>query len=211
MATLDFSSYTALKASIAKELNRADLDDAIPGFIQLAEAEIARRLRQTTITKSIQIASATTTLPADCAELRSVRLVTSSGTLDVALRNGTPEMLADVAANYGGVAGRPIAFTVVGNDLVVAPAPDDTYTVELRYFEALVPLSATVAMNSVLAVAPDLYFYGALMHSAPYLEHDERITTWTNYFERALVQLAEARDRQETAASLRPVKIRAFG
>lgn len=211
MATLDFSSFTALKASVAKELNRTDLDDAIPGFIQLAEAEIARRVRRKTITRSISIAAASTTLPSDCAELRSCRLVTAFPTLDLPLRNTTPEGLADVRADYS-MAGRPIAFSVIGGDLVVAPAPDQAYTVELQYYEKLTPLSATTATNSTLLDAPDLYFYGALIHSAPYLEHDERIPTWEGRFEKAIAQLDIAREREETNASIRPVRLpRVFG
>ena len=206
MATLDFSNYTALQNSIAKELNRTDLSDAIPGFIVLAEAEIARRVRRKTITRSIQIAAVSTPLPADCAELRSCRLVTGFPTLDLPLRNGTPEMLAEVRADYA-IAGRPVAFTVTDGALVVAPAPDSAYTVELQYFERLASLSETTATNSVLLEAPDIYFYGALIHSAPYLEHDERLATWSGLFEKAVVQLDEAREREETNASIRPVRL----
>jgi hypothetical protein len=211
MAVMDLSSYTGLKAAIAKFLNRDDLVDEIPGFIVLAEAEIGRRLRRKTITKSVTIASASTPLPSDAAELRSVRLVTASRFLDKPLRIGTVESLADTRASYG-ASGRPIAAAPLAGNLLVAPDPDTSYAAELQYFEKLVPLSATVASNSILAESPDLYLYGALMHTALFLEHDERVSTWEKEFEKALAQLEIQREREETNASMRPVRLaRVFG
>jgi hypothetical protein len=126
-----------------------------------------------------------------------VRPVSSSAWLDRPLRVGTPEILAETRANYS-TTGRPIACALIGGALVVAPAPDATYTLELQYFEKLVPLSTSAATNSVLAESPDLYLYGALLHSAPYLSHDERIETWETRFEKALAQLeAAARARRD--------------
>lgn len=211
MAALDLTTYSGLKDAIAKFLNRTNLTDVIPAFIALAEAEIARRVRRKTITTTITVSGATTALPADCVELRSVHLVTSSKGRDLPLNVGTPEMLAEMRARYGGAAGRPILACLMGGKLEVAPAPDASYSAEIKYFEKLTPLSATVAANSVLTDSPDVYLYGALKHSAPFLEHDERLSLWTSLFDSAVDQLDIAREREETSASLRPVRIVPFG
>lgn len=206
MATLDLTNYAGLQAAIASFLNRTTLTNEIPGFIALAEAEITRRVRRKTITQSITVAVPATALPANCVEVRSARIVSSSKSSDLPLRVVTAEVLAEIKASYG-AAGRPIACSLIGGKLEVAPEPDAAYTVELKYFEKLVPLSDALPVNTTLTDSPDVYLYGALKHSAPFLEHDERIPTWGGFFEAALSQLDIAREREETNASLRPVRL----
>jgi hypothetical protein len=206
MATLDFTTYAGLQAAIASFLNRSDLSGEIPGFIALAEAEITRRVRRKTITGSLNVASPSTALPADCAELRSARLVTGSPWRDTPLRVVTTEVLTEIKADFAS-SGRPIACTLIAGKMEVAPEPDQLYLVAIKYYEKLVPLSNTSVSNSVLADSPDVYLYGALKHSAPFLEHDERLDTWGGLFEAALTQLDIARQREETSASLRPARL----
>lgn len=205
------ANYTDLKAAVADWLNRADLTSQIPDFIALAEAEISRRLRRKTIRTTLSITAEETALPSACAELRSIRLSTGSAYQDKPLDVVTPEVLAEHRASRGGVAGRPVMASVYQDALVVSPPPDATYTAKIAYFEKLVPL-ATSPTNGTLTESPDLYLYGALMQSAPFLQHDERIATWQSLFERALDQLEQQRQREETAASIRPVRLpRVFG
>lgn len=200
------SNYTQLQSAVANWLNRDDLTDRIPEFIRLAEAAIDRTLRRSTTRASITISGESTELGAGVAELRSVRLVTSSRSLDVALEVVTPEMLADHRANLPAT-GRPAVAAVLNGNLIVAPAPGGAYTAEIVYFNALVPLSDTNPTNVVLTEAPDLYLYGSLMHSAPFLEHDERLQTWTALFESALEQLHLRREREEHGANMRPIRL----
>jgi hypothetical protein len=42
--------------------------------------------------------------------------------------------------------------------------------------------------DTILATAPDIYLYGALLEATPYLEHDERIRVWQQKFEEALAE-----------------------
>jgi hypothetical protein len=206
VAQLDLSTYTGLKGSIASYLWRSDMTEQIPAFIQLAEAQIRRRLRRKSIRTSITVAQESTTLPANCAEIRSLHFLTSFRGRDLPIRVGTPEQLAETRASYGG-AGRPIAAAMIGGFLVVAPEPDQSYLADLVYFEKLSPLSDSNTTNSVLDEAPDLYLFGALMEAAPYLEHDERIPVWQAKYETALSELEAVREREETNASLRAVRL----
>jgi hypothetical protein len=201
------TDYTTLQASVAKWLNRRDLTEQIPEFVQLAEASIARRVRRRTRRETIALNAYANALPSECAELRSVRLVTSTPSNDKPLVNArTPEILAERRAAASSQ-GRPTHFAVVDGELLVVPAPDDAYLAELTYYERLVPLSASVQSNSVLAESPDVYLWGALLEAAPYLKHDERIPVWEGKFEKALAEIEVMRQREEMSASLGPVRI----
>lgn len=201
------ANYTDLKAAVAGWLMRSDLAAVVPDFIALGEALIKRRVRRKTIRATVSFTQEAVTLPAACAELRSVRLVTASPSQDCALDIVTPEVLSEMRARTGGAAGRPKWASVVNGALVLVPAPADAYQAELIYYEQITPLSATMATNSVLAEAPDLYLFAALAEAEPYLEHDERAPMWAQKRDQAIDQLNLAREREEYSASLRPVRL----
>lgn len=201
-----FTNYTELKAAVAVWLNRTDLTAVIPDFISLAEAQISRRLRRSTVRATVTVSEAAYVLPSTVAELRSLRLVTADTRKDIAIVICTPEVLNEHRAVWPAV-GRPRYAAVVGGSLLLVPAPDTAYSLEISYFPKLVPLTATNLTNTVLTEAPDLYLYGALMQSAPYLEHDERIPVWAGGFETALKELEMVREREEFNASLRPARL----
>ena len=71
----------------------------------------------------------------------------------------------------------PGGGVVVSNEIELAPTPDAAYTIEMVYRQLIPPL-ATNATNWLLAAAPDLYLYGALLEAAPYIKEDARIQTW---------------------------------
>lgn len=196
------TNYTELQTAIASWLNRDDLTDDIPAFIQLAEAQIARRLRKSTVRAALSLSSSAVVLPAACAELRSLRFDTSS--LNSAIPVVTPETLAGYRSS---AAGAPRVAAVVGNVLLLDRTPDQTYAAEIVYFSTLTPLSDSVATNDVLLSAPDMYLYGALKEAAPFLENDERVPLWTAKFEEALTFEELSRERSEYGASLRPVRL----
>lgn len=207
MATITFDSYATLQLAIASWLNRADMTDQIPAFIALAEKEMASRIRRTSVRATMTISSDSNTLPSDCVELRSARLVSADPRRDTPLLVGTVEQLSDLRAGRAGVSGRPVRAAALGNQLLVAPTPDRAYDAEVVYFQGLTPLSDSVTTNSVLQERPDLYLYGALKHAAPFLEEDERAPMWGDVFEKGLAQLQLVRLREETTASLKPVRL----
>lgn len=206
MADISFDDYTGLKVAVAAWLNRTDLTETIPGFIKLAEAQISRRLRRTTMRATVTISDAAYVLSAAVAELRSLRLVTADTRKDLPITICTPEILASHRASWSAV-GRPRFAAVVGGSLLFVPAPDQAYSLEISYFPRLIPLTASNLTNIVLTEAPDLYLYGALKAAAPYLEHDERIPVWDAGFETALTELGIVREREEFNASLRPARL----
>jgi hypothetical protein len=200
-------SYSELQTSVANWLARGDLAATIPEFIQLAEAEIGRRVRRRVIRTTMTLTGAATPLPADCAELRSIKPMTGAPWRDHPLRGGTKEMLDEAAAHYAGVPGEPRVFAVVGDELLVTPAPAGPRTFEVVYYERLTPLSAANGSNAVLVEAPDIYLWGALAQAAPFLQHDERLPIFQGKFDAAVAQLDAAREREESAASFRPARL----
>jgi hypothetical protein len=200
-------SFAHLQTAVADWLNRSDLTAVIPDFVTLAEVEMKRRLRRTSVSDQLDIDDEVVDLPSDLSELRSISLVTGSPNLDTPLRLCTPEMLAERKARGDGVSGRPTDFAIVAGQLQVAPAPDQTYTANIVYFQTLDPLSTTNTSNTVLDEAPDAYLFGALLQAEPYLEHDDRIPVWRERFDRAIDQLNDKRAREEDDASLRSVRL----
>ncbi len=193
------ASYDDLRSAIAAWLDRPNLIGQVRDFITLAERQIARRVRRTTEKTSITISAESTTLPASVAELRSIRLVTSSPEADLPLKIVSKAVLDEHRTRHT-AAGRPYYACIIGSDVLVAPTPLSAYTAEITYFPALVSIGPSVASNSILVEAPDLYLYGALKEAAPYLAEDGRIAVWSAKFEEALEQLNGLRQRQEELA-----------
>lgn len=200
------SNYSELQTAVGNWLNRSDLTDRIPEFIALAEAEIKRKLRRKVVKAVLTIDAAEEALPSAAAELRSWRLNTST-----AAWNGPRDILSNEALNdYRTMfqsAGRPRYAAVVNQTLLVVPAPDQAYTAEIVYFEALTALSTSNTTNTTLTESPDLYLYGALKHAAPYLEHDERVPTWKGMFDAAIDELNLVREREEFGGAPLPVRL----
>lgn len=190
MADLLFTTYTELKASIAEELNRTDLTSQIPGFIALLEAELDRHpaVQFEFSNVALTVQANPTVLPDDCRELRSARYDDGVrfGPVDIV----PPDRLPLYRQQFG-LTGYPRALAVTGNGLQVevAPVPDQAYVIRIGYLTKLTKLSATEATNWLLDEHPDLYFYGALKHSAPFLKDDPRVATWESFYQVGLAQL----------------------
>lgn len=194
------STYTDLKTSIASWLNRDDLTSVIPDFISLAEAGINRDLRHY---KMIERADATldsryVQLPADWME--TVRFSITSGNtyrLELVSRDDMLEYRQKTA----NTSGRPRFYANIGDTIEVFPTPDADYTMQLQYYSKTPALSDSNASNWLLLDAPDVYLYGTLIQSAPYLQDDARTQTWAALYAAALQSLQKASDDTRFAGS----------
>ena len=194
------STYTELKTSIASWLNRDDLTSVIPDFISLAEAGINRDLRHY---KMIERADATldsryVQLPADWME--TVRFSITSGDtyrLELVSRDDMLEYRQKTADTSG----RPRFYANIGDTIEVFPTPDADYTMQLQYYAKTPALSDSNASNWLLLDAPDVYLYGTLIQSAPYLQDDARTQTWAALYAAALQSLQKASDDTRFAGS----------
>ena len=206
------TTYTELKASLADWLNRSDLTSVIPDFISLAEAQMERQLRTRQMivraTASFAAAAEYGTVPDDFLEVKSIKLDTNPVT---SLTFQTIDSLDQLSNTTYLSSGKPLYFTVVGNQFRLLPIPDGVYTAELVYYSKLTKLSASVATNWLLTQAPDVYLYGSLLQAAPYLQDDARISVWSSLYLAGLDQLQVADDRGSTSGGALMARARTFG
>jgi len=206
------TTYTELKTSLADWLNRSDLTSVIPDFISLAEAQMERQLRtrQMIVRANATFAAAAEygTVPDDFLETKSIKLNTNPIT---ALQFQTIDAMDSLSNTTYLSSGKPLYFSVVGNQFRLLPIPDGEYTAELVYYAKLTKLSSTVATNFLLTQAPDVYLYGSLLQAAPYLQDDARISVWSSLYAAGLEQLQIADDRGSTSGGAILARARTFG
>jgi len=199
-------TYAQLQTEIANWLDRTDLTATIPTFIELAEANFNRVIRQPDmITKddSFSISGRYTTLPTDTLEI--VRIVLDL-TPVVVLEYMTPEELSERRVSLTG-GGKPYYFTTVGgstNQLEVLRSPDSTYTASIIYYTRIAALTDSATTNWLLTNHPDIYLFGALVEAEPYLKNDDRMPMWTSRLDKALNDLRlQGQRERHTASGLR--------
>lgn len=202
------TTYAQLLAAVADWANRTDLTSAIDyDFLPLCEAEMKRRIRRTTKTATIYANAAEISPPSDMAEPISLTLSSGSPYSDIPLKIVTPQVLAEVKASVGYVAGRPTHVAHYNSKFQFAPVPDQSYDCIVVYAMQFTALSGVNTTNAVLTEAPDVYLYGCLLHMASYLEHQERIDEFQAKFDRAIDQLNEVRQREEYGAGLVEIRL----
>lgn len=203
------STYTELKAAVADFLNRDDLTSAIPNFITLSEAQFKREIRhhkQMTRAEG-EIDTRFSAVPSDW--VQSIRFhVNDEKSSEIQLIS-LAEMLK-YRNESSDRQGKPQYYAVVGENFEVYPTPDTTYSTELMYYKTIPALSDSNASNWVLADHPDLYLYGALVQSAPYLKDDARMQTWTVLYSTALNSINAESQRVRSAGSGLKLKIRSY-
>ena len=199
------STFTELKDAIADWLDRSDLTARIPDFIALAEARINRELRirpmEVRSTMYATVDQQYFNLPGGYIQMRNIQLNTNPTT---PLEYITPEMLDRL---YGSTTtGKPRAYTLIGDEIQLAPIPDSAYQIEMAFYEKFTALgdgtSGTVTSNWLTKNAPDVLLYGSLMEAEPFIKNDERIPVWLNGYSNAIdkLQKADQRDRHSGSA-----------
>jgi hypothetical protein len=162
---------------------RNDLAAKFPTFILMFEAKANRKL---SVRQMEQRSSAVVNmsapepnyieLPADFQSMRRIRIIGGTGGLP-SLRYAPP-VLIDGYRDEDDNPRQPDKFTIVGDYIELYPRPDQAYTLAMTYRQNIPALGTGNESNWLLATAPDLYLYGALMEAAPYLHEDERTPVW---------------------------------
>ena len=202
-------TYSGLKTTIADYLNRDDLTSIIPSFITLAEAKFNRKLR---VRQMVKRANATIdtqyfAFPADFLQAKELQLNTSPITY---LQYVTQNQGTYGSANQYISVGKPEYYTIIGTQIEVIPTPDTGYAGELTYYGKITALSDSNTSNWLLAYAPDLYLYGALLEATPYLKDDERLAVWSSLYTNSIGDI-EIADQRASVASTPIVRARSLG
>ncbi len=198
-------TYANLQTAIAAWLMRDDLTDNIPDFITLCENRCNRRIRvremETTVVLTPALDSTTgdavCDLPEDYIEAR--RVVVNTSPVSIL----TPISL-DMAADNFSTPGYPFHYTVSGASLLIFPANETT--VSLTYYAAIPPLALDNTSNWLLAKAPEIYLYGSLLESAPFMEDDNRLATWISLYKAAVDELLQADTRGSWSKAVARIK-----
>lgn len=187
-------SYANLQTAVLTHLahvGNATLTAVLPDLIKLFEAKAARRLRtrdmeeRDTATLSTQYLA----LPTGFVEMRSIKL-NSDPIQD--LDYATPDFISRVYV--GSQVAQPKVYTIIGGELMFAPIPDQSYTVEMAYYK-FSGLSDSNTSNWLLTNHPDAYLYGTLVEAAIFLKDEDgaRALLWKQLLEQAF----DAIDRQD--------------
>jgi hypothetical protein len=190
------ATYSDLKTTIANYLARSDLTSQIPDFIRLAEVRLRRNLRIRQMLKlaytSATGGDSTVGLPTDFLEMRNLYLNTNP---EQPLNYLSPSVFTRNARTQE--SGRPIQYTILADEIQLAPTPDTNYTVYMLYYAAPTFMSDSVSTNAFMSVCPDLLLYGSLSEAEPYLMNDNRLAVWAGLYARALSDLTTSDDQGE--------------
>jgi len=203
------TTYAELKSTISDWLNRDDLDATVSSFISLAEAQFNRTIRhRNMVTRSdATIDTPYFAVPSDWLENIRFQLNTNPVTPLVYV---TPEQAAEERLKYS-ASGQPLFFSMIGGQFQVVPSPDGEYDAELLYYAKIPALSDSNTVNWLLTESPDIYLYGALVQSAPYLKEDERLSVWAGLYERLYSDMMLADERARVGSSKLQSRFRTFG
>lgn len=189
------NSYSALQTAVATWLNRDDLTAVIPDFIALCEARIRRTIKTrhtSVIQASLAADDSSVDLPDNVSEVLSVSI--SDSTLGSRLEVLPYNELVEWRRLYP-TAGIPTRYSLVDGEIELAPTSDGAYTINVEIEGPFEALSNSNTTNWILDSYPDVYLYGTLAESAPFLKDDERIIVWDGRFQKAMDELDKARDR----------------
>ncbi len=195
------STKAELHTAVANWLNRSDLTSRIPEFISLAEAQLNRLVR----TREMLTRSTTSTnaqyvaLPSDFLEMLNVELTSTDPSRR--LLYATSDRSDDYRQQKSDKAGIPVHYTIEGLTLQLNPTPDINYTIQMNYYRDIPALStkADSDANWLLLAHPDIYLYGTLLQSAPYLMDPQSIGTWGTIYAQSVQELKVSDDNSRYA------------
>lgn len=189
-------TYSELLTELDAFLNRSDLTARIPTFIKLFESRVSRILRTPEMEEEYTFAIAagvnTYALPSDFLGARAVYYD------DEELLAVSP---AVSRSNYDPDEGIPVAYSIVGTDMVLVPTPNASDTVTLIYLQKVPALTEDAPTNWLLSKYPDLYLYGTLTIASAHIRDDEATRMWKSAWDEALREAIKAGNQQRLPAS----------
>lgn len=184
---MPLNNYSQLQASIADFLNREDLTAQIPDFITLAEAQFQRDIKHWKMEKraEVTLTDRYTALPVDY--LRPQRLYITGGNKPlIPISQDEMQIKRGRSGDSGG--DDPAYYCITAGEIEIYPSPSGG-VLEMFYIGKIPALSDSNVQNWLLSTAPDIYLYGALSQTAPFLKDDERLVVWSTLYGAAVTRL----------------------
>lgn len=194
------NTYSTLQTAIANWMDRTDLTSRIPEFISLAEARINRKLKK--LLKAKPLVQMETTATGTLATTGIIAFETAEiATSGLRITVSGSEKILDMYSREvlyrkfpSSSAGSPKGFAIEGDQIVVRPLPDGSYSYTKIYYQKVPALTDSNTTNWLLDDYPDIYLYGALCEAKPYLEDNENTAIWNSLFEQRFSEI-ESTDR----------------
>ncbi len=200
MSEFAFENYGQLKSAVAEWLMRQDLEPQIPVWIKMVEAFCDRELRTREMIKRsrTQATGQYIALPDDWRKAKNIQRMADQKALGLMAFDEIDRYREALRSGRVTRPGAPTHYALVGNTLELAPSPtpEDPVEIEMIYYAQVPRLEEAEAEGAVvegvntnwlLRGYPDIYLYGALVHSAPYLKDDERVGVWEKLFKEAVI------------------------
>lgn len=214
---MTISSYSDLVTAVTEYLAREEdttLIARIPTFIQLVEAKLNRDLlvrqmekRATAMFNTAGADPEFVSLPDDFQSMRRIRLSSVDGKPNLSYM--APLQMDEYRHDVANISGRPLFFTIVGDELEFCPTPSEDYTIEMIYRRTIPALTSSNTTNWLLDIAPDAYLYGALLESMPYTKNYDRMQVWGQGFANAVDELNKL--GQMSTYNAGPLQMRSSG
>jgi len=207
---VSITTYTELKSAVADFLNRQDLASAIPTFISLAESSFNRDIRHWRMDVRISITLDAQFVDLPSGWLETVKIVNSTGEGPQELELIPLAEMDERRFASNDTAGAPRFYAINGGKIELYPTPSEAFTASITYVQKPTALSTSNASNWLLENFPDVYLYGSLAHSAPYLQEDSRLGVWAALYQQALSAINLDSDRAKYSGTGLRMKLRAF-
>ena len=185
--------YAALKTQLDNYTHRADLSTEYDTWIALVESELNLELRTrqqltSTTIAMVGVPTDTIALPSDFLQMRNLELATSPVT---PLKYVTSEQrdFYDLKASTG----KPRIYDISGSNIILAPQPDQVYTLNIEYY-AQIPTLPSNTTNWLITNFPHVYLYGCLSQAGGYLLDSDRLQIFVQAYADAKAKISKADD-----------------
>lgn len=167
-------SFATLADRVLDYLDRPELADKVPMWIQAFQAKLNRLLKVGGLEAMVSLVPSPITggcpLPNDYQAYRTVQTGVGGRTSD--LEYATPSVIA--ARTPWSAGGHPRLFTIKGQMLFPVPGGPVTLT----YYRGVPPYLSGIFNDWVLLYHYDVYLYGVLSEAERYLKNNEQADMW---------------------------------
>lgn len=202
---MQFASYADFREKVrilieGDEIGETFSTTTLDLIIGLAEQRIYRDLRASTMYTTATLTTVTNNaLPLPTSLLALDRVSIGGDQVEV-----TDLWRVEQLINSGASASDPTYCTQKGDSLIFFPAVANSTSIVLSYYARPADLSAGI--NTTVTRYPEVFLYGSVAESAPFLGEDGRVGLWEQKYANALAQART--DERWRSYSGSPLRVR---